>query len=198
MNADIKREAVRFKVARGNLALAFALTAVNIFLLAFDAGWHLFFSAFVPQAIMYFFIYAGVIGVGLVVALLAAGTYFVCWLLSKRWRVFMLVALILFSIDSLIFFILALGMFAGGGFTFGDIIQAVIQIWILYYLIIGTIAWARLRKVSADDVAVAQQEADDAESAVLQKDAMNDIAGNDGNSGDSGSSGNSENTNNPS
>jgi len=149
----IKAQAVKFNSARNNLLAVVAFTAINIFLLAFGVDLSFLFSAFVPQILMAIIMESS-IPAGLVVALLSTAVYLLCYALSKRWRAFILVALILFSIDALIMlgFVLVVG--ALGEFLFNIVFHA----WILFYLIKGTVAWVKLMRVTPEDFTAIQQE----------------------------------------
>jgi len=148
----IKKQAVKFNRARSNLLAVVVLTAVNLLLITFDVNFHFFFSAFVPQVVL-IFLEAFFGSVGVVVAFLSVAIYLVCYALSKRWRVFMLIALILFALDALFMFgtMLYWGEFAD------FIFNVVFHIWILFYLITGTVAWGKLRRVTPDELQTLQQ-----------------------------------------
>jgi len=148
---DIKKYAVNFTRSRHALGSIVAFTLINIILAATGSGWLFLFSAMIPLEIFVFFDAIGLVGVGLVVALLGTGIYFAFWLLAKKYRVFMLVALIIFAIDTFLFLLLVLGFG-----DFGHIINLAFSGWILYYLIIGTIAWAKLSNVNESDIAAVQ------------------------------------------
>jgi len=156
----IKYQALKFKRARSNLLLAVAFTAANLLLTAFGSDAYLLFSAIVPQ-----FIFeigrslaeqlqnsAFMIG-GLLIAFFVVALYFVCWIFAKRLRAFILVALIFFSIDSLVFVLLALIT----EFKASYALDIVFHGWVLFYLISGVMAWSKLRGVSADDFNAALQ-----------------------------------------
>jgi len=153
--AAIKRQLVKFKGARNNLLLVVAFTIINLFLTAFETGYYFLFSAAVPQA--FFEIGQGLADdyqnnafliTGAILAFIGIAIYLVCWSLSKRYRVFILVALILFSIDTL----LCLFFVFGGEFNPFYLLDVACHIWVLYYLITGTIAWAKLRGVNHEDL----------------------------------------------
>ena len=154
---DIKKYAVNFTRARANLLAVVAFTVVNIILAATGSDWMFLFSATIPLMITHLFAGiafvagGGILVIGVVLALLCAGVYFLFWALSKRWRVFILVALIIFAIDTLVFLFVVLGI--GGA---GDIINLAFSGWVLYYLIIGTIAWAKLSNVNESDIVAVQ------------------------------------------
>jgi len=176
--AMIKQQALKFKNARTNLLMVVVFTTVNLILAAFNAGIYMLFSATIPQLIFETgrivaeeLEINGILIIGLVIAILIISLYFICWLLTKRSRVFILVALIFFSIDSLLFLFLTLA----AEFEISFLLDIAFHGWVMFYLINGTIAWAKLRGVSADeyhavlketDVAAVNQNIDD----VLQQD----------------------------
>lgn len=125
----------KYNVARANLLLMLILTIVNLILLMANAGVMLLFSATAP----YIIVSIGVISeinVILIICLLITAiiliTYFLCWLFSRYHYGWMVAALVLFSIDTL--------MMAGMYILAQDIsgiLDVVIHIFVLYYLIVG-------------------------------------------------------------
>ena len=141
----IKKQAVRFKRSRHNLLAVVAFTALNLLLLSFDFDLNFLFSAFVPQFV---FIFLDVFSNhALIIALLCTSVYLILFFLTKRWRVFILIALILFIADTLImiFFIFSFSLYSE--FIFNILFHG----WILFYLFTGTVAWAKLRRVTPDE-----------------------------------------------
>ena len=166
MNTEnINKQVVNFKKARDNLLLVVLLTTVNLLLQFFGSNWNFAFSASIPTIIFGILEHFSPI-VALLVSLSGAFLYLLFYILSKKKRVFILVSLILFSIDTVVFLILTLlvGLF-GFGFS---IIEIAIHAWVMYYLIIGTIAWSKLRNVS-------QEEFDLAREAVMSKTETDEI-----------------------
>ncbi|MCL2356259.1 MAG: hypothetical protein FWC70_03730 [Defluviitaleaceae bacterium] len=180
---ELTRSAVNFKVARSNLLLVVVLTVVNIFLLAFGTEFNLLFSATIPQLITAFGVgIADEIGSGaiaviaVVIALAATSVYLICWALSKRTRIFILVALVIFSIETIVFLIVTLGGLIVGLFSFWTVIELAFHGWILYYLVIGTIAWSKLSKVTAEQIDAAQTQLQNMEASS----ALDDISDGEG------------------
>jgi len=156
---DVKKYAVNFSRSRANLLAVVGFTIINIFLVLFQADWQFLFSATIPTLLAAFGVLLsyeglGVIGlvIGAVLALLGTGFYLLFYFLSKKYRVFILIAMVLFAIDTLIFLVFALAVADAGAF-----IDLAFSGWVMYYLIIGTIAWAKLRNVSAEEVEAAHQ-----------------------------------------
>lgn len=151
-NSMIKKYAVTFGRARNNLLLVVAFTTINLILAAFESGFFFLFSATMPTIIFEF------IGapVGIILAFGGVLIYLICWLLAKKYRAFILVALILFSIDTIVFFILLFGVMAA--FEIGYLLEIAFHAWVMFYLITGTMAWVRLMKVTPEQIKSAQAE----------------------------------------
>ena len=146
MDAEqIKTQAIRFNRARNNLLLVVVLTMANLVLIALDVNLNFPFSAVIPQVILIWFIDIA-FPVAMTAAVISVSIYLLFFFLSKRWRVFVLIAFIFFAMDT--FFLLDL-MFEIGFMYF--IIDIAFHAWIHFYLVSGTIAWAKLRKVSGDE-----------------------------------------------
>jgi hypothetical protein len=150
---DIKQQVLIFIKARNNLLAVIVFTVINIILSAFDAGVNFLFSATIPQFIFeigknldsemgssFFMI------VGLIIAFIIIITYFVFWILSNRVRVFILVALIFFCIDSSLLLFLISSM----EFNISFLLDIAFHGWILYYLINGVKAWFKMRGVNTN------------------------------------------------
>ena len=152
--AQIKKDSMAFKRSRGNLLLVVVFTAVNLFMIALNSGFHFPFSATIPTVTYDVISELGYGAVGLIAALAMVSVYLACYLLSKKRRVFILIALIFFAVDTLLFLFISFGYWDDIGSL---LIEAVFTAWILFYLITGTAAWARLRKVSAEDIEAAKE-----------------------------------------
>ncbi|MCL2507608.1 MAG: hypothetical protein FWF05_00385 [Oscillospiraceae bacterium] len=159
----IKQQTLKFQKARSNLLLVVAFSAVNLLLAAFNSNIYLLFSATAPLFV--FEIGQGAaeesqssafLVTGLIIAFFVIALYFICWIFAKRLRAFILAALIFFSIDTLIFIFIAFA----AGFEISYLLDIVFHGWILFYLIKGTAAWAKLRGVNADDFNFALQKTD--------------------------------------
>ena len=154
-NPDKKQQILIFEKSRNNLLLVIVFTVINLVLIYFEANLNFLFSATIPQFVFnigkamsdqtdtdIFLI------IGLVIAFLAVLSYFIFWILAKRARVLILIALIFFSIDSLLLIYL---VFTNDEFNFSVLIEIAFHAWILYYLFTGVKAWYKLRGVSADE-----------------------------------------------
>jgi len=170
--AMIKKQAVKFVQSRSALLTVFALTVLNLLLEVFEVGFYFLYSAFVPQIIYLLLIRdLGPFDLGLVLALAVTSIYLVCWALSKGRRVFILVAMILFALDTaarLVFFFLYVWDW---GVDIWIMIELAFSAMILFSLIGGTIAWAKLRNVTSDELHAVQEEVTQAE----QTDAVRSV-----------------------
>ncbi|MBQ3126419.1 MAG: hypothetical protein IJC15_05045 [Clostridia bacterium] len=139
----------KYSVARRNLFLMIMLTVVNLILLVFNSGTMMLFSATVP----YYTIVVGIVSensavltVCIVLTAVILATYVLCWLMSQKHYGWMIAALVMFILDTLAMVGLYL-LFR----DFSGIMDALVHIWVLYYLIMGVRSGHRLRSVSEDD-----------------------------------------------
>lgn len=138
----VKSPETTFAAARSNLLLVVGFTVVNLILTLVNANLYFLFSATVPQFILglgYVFETTTAITVAAVIAFLCAGVYLLCWWLSKKHHGWMVVAMILFALDTLA----SLGMLLVDGSMFIDLL---FHVWVLYYLISGTSAMVKMKK----------------------------------------------------
>lgn len=150
----------RFLRSRNNLLLVIAFTTVNVFLLLLNTDLSFLFSATFPI----FFVGIGQVFteqtgsnafllIGTVIAFISIALYAVCYFLSKKRKVFILVALVLFVLDTLLLLWLSLLEF-----EVSSLIDIAFHVWILYYLIIGVAAWSGLKKLPPEQEDVQTQE----------------------------------------
>jgi hypothetical protein len=151
---SIKQQILIFEKARNNLLAVIAFTVINLILAVFDAGVYFLFSATLPQFVfeigrnLDFEMGTSIFMIlGLIIAIIIIIPYFVFWILAKRARILILVALIFFGIDSLFLLFLILGT----EFEFSYLLEIAFHVWILYYLIIGVSAWAKIRNIISTD-----------------------------------------------
>ena len=149
---QIKRN--QYNVSRGTLVLVVLFTLINVVLCFLGQDTYFLFSAIVP----YFIASIGALWGGLyspeyyvdmemteadfwpmslvivcaVVAIVIIALYFVCWLLSKKHVAFMIIALVLFVIDTIMMPILF-------GISLEWILDYVFHAWVLISLILGII-----------------------------------------------------------
>ncbi|MDR0273728.1 MAG: hypothetical protein LBI27_10515 [Clostridiales bacterium] len=186
-SGEIARQAVKFKTARANLLLVVVFTTINVFLAFSEAGVYLLFSAMIPLLILELAqIFAFELGndiftvFGLVGALIAIGAYLLCWALSKNAKFFMVIALIFFSIETLVFAVFFFLGLAGGGFEGSMIIEIAFHGWILYYLVTGTLAWLKLRHTSPEEIGAAHSNLENYEKWKGERSAVEDFRDDDG------------------
>lgn len=145
----------KYNVARGNLLLMVGLTAINVILAAVGSEYMMLFSATVPYftAILGTITEFGLPLVGCVIsALVMIAVYFICWIFSKKHYGWMITALVLFSLDTLVLVLLYLLAMEVSG-----IVDAAIHIWVLYYLIIGVSNGAKLKVLPEDEITNAEE-----------------------------------------
>ena len=80
-------------------------------------------------------------------AFFGIAVYFVCWLLSKKHYAWMIVALVLFSMDTLA--MVALYVLVG---DFSGILDVLIHAWVMFYLITGVINGYKLKKQPDEEI----------------------------------------------
>lgn len=140
-----------YEIARKNLFLMSVFTLVNVVLYLVNANISFVFSAtFPPFAVGLGQVFAEIFEMnvfnvlGIAVALFAVGAFLLCYVLSRRYKAFMLVAFILFLLDTLFLGFMTLTNL--DLFEIGDIIDIGFHIWVLIYLGMGIKAWSDLRK----------------------------------------------------
>ena len=125
----------KYATARANLLIMLVLTLLNIVLLFLDANIMLLFSATVPYYVAAFG-FGAPLNIFLIPCLILAGicllAYFICWVLSKNHYGWMIAALVLFGIDTLVLVSVSLLVL-----DFSGIIDIAFHAWVLYYLGIG-------------------------------------------------------------
>lgn len=135
----------KYNSSRMNLLLMVILTVVNIVLFFTGAETMMLFSATIPYyavAFGYYFPPSGLATGLFVLAGILVLAYFLCWLLSKKNYVWMIVALVLFVVDTV-----ALAALYIWTKDFSGILDALIHIWVLYYLIVGVSSGAKMRNL---------------------------------------------------
>jgi len=157
---EILKQATNFNRSQSNLLVVVVLTAINLFLFITGSDMQFLFSASIPTVILVvadsFSWMMGEPSIwygGIALAFGSVGIYLLCWWLSKKRRVFILVALIFFSIDALVFLFFFFDSLMYGFFDLFDIIEIAIYAIIMYHLIIGTVAWAKMKKMEPEDFA---------------------------------------------
>ena len=131
----------QYRSARGSLLTIVLLSVINVFSMIFSGSYFLF-SAYLPQLFIYmgldlaaesgdslFLIVAGVFAVIVVVP------YLLCWIFSKKHVGWMIGALCMFSLDSVLFLVDFVAFLQAGDFTM--IIDLLIRVWAIVSLILG-------------------------------------------------------------
>jgi len=144
----------KFNKSRGNLILVFAFSVANIVMYLLEASFYFPFSAVFPSFAMGFgqgmteeYGAGAYFIAGIFVGVVAASFYLICWLFSKKHKEFLLVALVLFCIDSL--FLLWIAAF---GFEASLLIDIAFHGWVIYSLIGGVRAWSALKKLPPEEL----------------------------------------------
>lgn len=144
----------KYKSARMNLLLIIILTVVNVVLLLVGSDTMLLFSISVPYyaVVMGYFMGDQVMLItGCVIAAIMLAVYLLCWIFSKKRAGWMIAALVLFIIDTLVMGL----MYLSAGEVSG-IMDVLIHAWVLYYLIVGVITASKLKKLPAEEPAAVQ------------------------------------------
>ncbi len=165
MNTSVKNQSQikvlqqKYNSARGNLMLMLILTVVNIVLLLVNSDRMFLFSATIP----YFSVALGQIFslewesnsyliFGITVAVIAIALYLFCWIFGKKNYGWLVAALVLFSVDTLCM----AGLYVLAQ-DFSGIMDALIHIWVMYYLIAGVSAGYKLKKLPKEVLASSEQ-----------------------------------------
>ena len=160
----------KFNGARVNLLLVVLFSAINLVMLVLNSGSYFLFSASVPYIIgtmamllcgkfpaeyyersmdEYAFYGNGVFAVLIAIAVSIIALYLICWIFSKKPRVgFLVFALVLFAIDTA-------ALFYNYGFDANMILDYVFHAWVIISLISGISAYAKLKKLPAEEEAPA-------------------------------------------
>ena len=178
---NVKQQAVKFSKARSNLLLVIAFTTINMVLAISGSDLFFLFSATIPSIILGVgrefaieFSNNAFLVAGIVISSIFVLVYLLCWAMAKRVRAFILVALIFFSIDTLLF--LGIFMLMLSELDFSLMIELAFQAWVMFSLITGTIAWAKLRHVTNQDIEAAQNEVAQEASVAETKTALGELS----------------------
>ncbi|MCL2526021.1 MAG: hypothetical protein FWE46_03095 [Coriobacteriia bacterium] len=155
----------RFESSRNGLLAVLALTCVNIALVIANFDLFFLFSAYLPMDLL--FMGAEFYGahdftfstLGIIAAFAATSVYGIIWLATKKYRVWMIAALVYFLLDIALSVPWLIGQFAGE-FDFTLVIELGFIAWILYYFVTGVIAWYQLKTMPEDDPTLAAQAED--------------------------------------
>lgn len=156
---EVQKHARKFNAAVGNLYMLIVFTSINLILTA--VGSNIMFIYSVPLPLFAFtLLNDGGIGtvIGLFIAVVCIGVYLTIALLSKKVRSLIVVALCLYSIETIVLAIMLLGLLVSGEFGSGFIVQSVFGVIILVSLIGGVTAWAKLRHLPKEVLAALDAE----------------------------------------
>jgi len=169
------------KNSRSNLLFVVAFTLLNIVLLVTQSNSYFLFSAYVPYIMVSFgMLYCGMypeeyyaqefpelgssemaflptsfFAVMLTVALVITALYLLSWIFSRKNRIgWLIFALVFFVIDTLAMFLLM-------GFAVDSIIDIIFHVWVVFSLVRGIIACAKLRKMPVEVIEVQASEQED-------------------------------------
>ena len=157
METNTQRQLVaqKYQGARANLLMMILFTLVNIVIAFTPANVMMLFSATVPY-------YAVIFGLEdptklllvpcILVAVIVLVVYFLCWLLSKRSPVWMIIALAMFALDSAA--LIGLCIMTQ---DFSGILDIIFHGWVLFYLISGVRYGLRLKKLPKEEALPQEQ-----------------------------------------
>ena len=131
----------QYRSARGSLLTIILFSVINVFAMIF-AGRYFLFSAYLPQQ----FVYVGIAieaetGEALflivlsIIAVITVVPYLLCWIFSNKHVGWMIGALCMFSLDSILFLVDFVSFLQMGDFSM--IIDLLFRIWALGSLILG-------------------------------------------------------------
>ena len=141
----------KFNSSRGNLLLVVILTTLNVILHLSGTDWFFLFSASFPMVVVIFGeIFSEASGnnlfmiIGASLALISIAFFTACYLITSKYKSWIVVALVALSLDSLLLLWL---LTAAEEFGFSTVIEIAIRVWVMYYLVSGTRAWLALKKM---------------------------------------------------
>lgn len=151
LDAHVKR----YSSARNDLLAMIILTVANIVMMFFGSESMMLFSASIP----YFAVGMGLWNYdteltvfGVIVAVICLALYLLCWFMSKKKYQWIIVATVLFVIDTgaMIWLYASSGEFESG------IFDMVIHAFVLYYLVVGIITGKKLKELKENEVHLGQ------------------------------------------
>jgi len=149
----------KYNISRNNLLAVIAFTVINIVLALLDTDLFFLFSASIPMYLLYWDSwYSTITGIltfspiGVTAAFISIAIYGVFWWLTLKYKAWIIAALVYFSIDVLVSVWMI--TFLIQGFELALLIEIAFMVWIMYYLITGTIAWSKLRDLQTQGQAV--------------------------------------------
>ena len=137
----VKTPETVFNSARSNLLLVVGFTAVNVILQLINADMYFLFSASTPMAFLDIAKateISSLLPVAAVLAFIIIGVYLLCWFMAKKQSAWLIVATVLFALDTLVL----LGLYDLSAM----VIDLLMHVWVMYYLITGSIAAIKMKK----------------------------------------------------
>lgn len=140
MVSNYQNEVQKFETSRRNLLAVVGFSAVNLVLLFLDIDMYFLFSATIPLALFAY-------GLG-VVGIVVVAIYLACWYFMEKQRWLILIPLVLFFLDCLLYALFIYSDFVNGySFDYTILIDVVFHGLIMFYLVTGTMAWLKIRKI---------------------------------------------------
>lgn len=127
----------KYNNSRQSILLLFIFSVINIFSISM-LGTYFLFSAYLPQVLISLaYLDPSLTPVMVILSILYILPYLLCYIFSKKKAGWMVAALALFSVDSLVFLIDFFAYLAAGDLSF--IIDLIFRIYVLVSLIIGVV-----------------------------------------------------------
>lgn len=127
----------KYNNSRLSILLLFIFSVINIFSISMLSTYFLF-SAYLPQVLISLaYLDPSLTSVMVILSILYILPYLLCYIFSKKKAGWMVAALVLFSVDSLIFLIDFFAYLAAGDLSF--IIDLIFRIYVFASLIIGVV-----------------------------------------------------------
>lgn len=141
----VKTPETTYAAARSNLLLVVVFSAINVVMRLVGSGTYFLFSASMPMACLDIAALTEISALTVpaaVIALLIIALYLLCWTFSKKHYGWMVAALVLFSLDTLLMFFIY--------YIEAVIVDLLIHVWVLYCLITGTVAIKKMKQQPAE------------------------------------------------
>ncbi len=124
----------KYASARYTLLTVCGFTLVNMVLMLFNSNIYFVYSAQIPQYIyvlVYYLTGAGKF-ISFIIAMVPVALLFLCWYLSEKNNIWMIIATVLYGIDALL---AVYGLLSS--FSISNLVQALIAVYVMYMLING-------------------------------------------------------------
>ena len=144
--------------ARQSLLMILIFTLINLVMLVLDSGRYFLFSASVPYYLTAFCMgmdygmggsYFGTFTVvALIVSAVVLAVYLVCWLLSKKKPGWLILALVLFVLDTLVLVLVSLGF----DMLADNILDFIFHAWVIVEMIQAAVSNKKLKALNAQNL----------------------------------------------